>query len=45
VATRGPEEESAGKLFTHIENAQNKYFLYLIEIRTPITCFLCNTYS
>jgi hypothetical protein len=34
MATRGPEKERAGKLFTHTEIAQKKYFICLGEIRT-----------
>jgi hypothetical protein len=39
VATRGTGKETAGKLFTHIENAQKKYFMCLSEIRTPMIYF------
>jgi hypothetical protein len=39
MAARGSEKETAGKLLTHVENAQKKYFICLSEIRTPIICF------
>ena len=38
MATRGLEKKTSVKLFTHIENAQKKYFICLSEIRTPVLC-------
>jgi hypothetical protein len=32
----GQKEETAGELFTHIENVRKKYFMCLSKIRTPI---------
>jgi hypothetical protein len=39
MATGGPEKRTAGRLFTHIENAKKKYFVCLSERRTPIMYF------
>jgi hypothetical protein len=48
------KKETAGKLLTHIENAQKKYLTYLSEIRTSNICvcvciyiyiYICNNYS